>query len=178
MSSARFWRLDYDTDYEVLNELAKHKIRKDIIIRYWEDMLRVAGSLKLGSVNSVQLIQTLQSGGNPTMLGRAIGELGRIYKTQYLPAYLDDEEYHHRILTQLNRGESRHSLARAVFYSKKGDLHQAYREGQEDQLGALRLIVNSIVVWNTRYMKSAINSLEKTTYFTSFKLHSNVQNEI
>ena len=54
--------------------------------------------------------QTLQHGGRPTVLGRAIGELGRIYKTRYLLAYLDDEGYRQRILTQLNRGEARHSL--------------------------------------------------------------------
>ncbi|WNF39015.1 Tn3 family transposase [Bacillaceae bacterium IKA-2] len=53
------------------------------------------------------------------------------------------------ILTQLNRGESRHSLARTVFYGKRGKFHQSYREGQEDQLGALGLVVNAIVIWNT-----------------------------
>ena len=95
------------------------------------------------------------------MLGRAIGEFGRIYKTQYLLAYLDDEEYRRRILTQLNRGESRHSLARAVFYGKRGELHQAYPEGQEDQLGALGLVVNAIVIWNTRYMEVALDALRK-----------------
>jgi hypothetical protein len=62
----------------------------------------------------------------------------------------------------LNRGESRHSLARAVFYGKRGELHQAYREGQEDQLGALGLIVNAFILWNTRYMEAAIESLQKT----------------
>jgi hypothetical protein len=39
---------------------------------------------------------------------------------------------------------------------KRGELHQNYREGQEDQLGALGLIVNAIVIWNTRYMESAL----------------------
>lgn len=43
--------------------------------------MRVAGSLTLGTVNPTQLIKALQRGGNPTMLGRAIGELGRIFKT-------------------------------------------------------------------------------------------------
>ena len=59
----------------------------------------------------------------------------------------------------MNRGESRHNLARTVFYGKKGKLHQAYREGQEDQLSALGLIVNTIIVWNTRYMQVAIEKL-------------------
>jgi TnpA family transposase len=88
--------------------------------------------------------------------GRAIGELGRIYKTKHNLTYIDDEAFRRKILTQLNRGESRHSLARAVWYGKKGELNQNYREGQEDQLGALGLIVNAIVIWNTRYMESAL----------------------
>ncbi|KEK21889.1 transposase [Bacillus gaemokensis] len=93
------------------------------------------------------------------MLGRAIGEFGRIFKTRYLLLYLNDENYRRKILTQLNRGEARHSLARAVFYGKRGELHQSYRAGQEDQLGALGLVVNAIVVWNTRYMESALQVL-------------------
>jgi hypothetical protein len=44
------------------------------------------------------------------------------------------------ILTQLNRGEGRHSVARAVFHGQRGELRQRYREGQEDQLGALGLV--------------------------------------
>ena len=75
---------------------------------------------------------------------------------------IDDPEYHRKILTRLNRGESRHSVARTVFYGKKGELHQAYREGQEDQLGALGLVVNAIVLWNTRHMAKAIEELRKT----------------
>ncbi|QDZ77091.1 hypothetical protein D0437_30595 [Bacillus cereus] len=52
-------------------------------------------------------------------------------------------------------------MARALMYGKKGILHQNYREGQEDQLGALGLVVNAIVVWNTRYMGIFAHPLEK-----------------
>lgn len=38
-------------------------------------MLRVAGSIKLGTVNPTQLIQAKQRGGKPTMLGRTIANL-------------------------------------------------------------------------------------------------------
>ncbi|WP_142238909.1 Tn3 family transposase, partial [Bacillus cereus] len=72
-----------------------------------------------------------------------------------------DPAYRRKILTQLNRGESRHSLARALMYGKKGILHQNYREGQEDQLGALGLVVNAIVVWNTRYMEAALDTIQE-----------------
>jgi len=80
---------------------------------------------------------------HPARPGRR--ELGRIAKSLYLLAYLDDETYRRRILTQLNRTESRHALARAVFHGQRGQLRQRYREGQEDQLGALGLVVNAIV---------------------------------
>ena len=40
------------------------------------------------------------------------------------------------------------------------ELRQRYREGQEDQLGALGLVVNIIVLWNTMYMAAAIDQLK------------------
>ena len=50
-------------------------------------------------------------------------------------------------------------MARAVFHGKRGELRQHYREGQEDQLGALGLVLNMIVIWNTIYMETALNQL-------------------
>jgi TnpA family transposase len=92
-------------------------------------------------------------------LARALRELGRISKTLFLLAYIDDENYRRRILIQLNRGEGRHLLARTTFHGQRGELRQRYREGQEDQLGALGLAVNVIVLWNTLYMEAALNQL-------------------
>ncbi len=83
---------------------------------------------------------------NQACLGRAIGEFGRILKTRHTLTYFDDEGYQRRILTQLNHGESLNGLVRAVCYGKRGELYQKYREGQVDQLGALGLVVNAIVV--------------------------------
>ena len=40
-----------------------------------------------------------------------------------------------------------------------GSSGQGYREGQEDQLGALGLVVNALVLWNTRYMDAALSHL-------------------
>ena len=38
------------------------------------------------------------------------------------------------------------------------------REGQEDQLGALGLVVNAIVLWNTLYMAAALDELSCVGY--------------
>ena len=46
-----------------------------------------------------------------------------------------------------------------MFHGKQGELRQRYREGQEDQLGALGLVVNMIVLWNTLYINAALEQL-------------------
>jgi len=92
------------------------------------------------------------------------GELGRFIKTLYLLRFIDDDSYRRRILIQLNRGEGRHQLARVLFHGKRGELRQRYREGQEDQLGALGLVVNLVVLWNTIYMDAALDQLRAEGY--------------
>jgi TnpA family transposase len=49
----------------------------------WDDLLRVAGSLKLGTVNVTELLRALQGNGHPSTLAKAIAELGWIAKTAY-----------------------------------------------------------------------------------------------
>ena len=95
-------------------------------------MLRLAGSLKLGRISAAGIMRTLQVGERPTRLAQAIAEFGRIDKTLHTLTYIDDEAKRRSTLTQLNRGGGRHSVARAVFHGKRGELRQHYREGQED----------------------------------------------
>jgi len=156
LGESRFWRLDPRADYGPLDGLARQRVNTALIAAHWDDLLRVAGSLKLGMVSASEFLRTLGRDGRPTTLARAIGELGRIPKTLHLLSFIDDEPYRRRILTQLNRGEGRHALARALFHGQKGELRQRYREGQEDQLGALGLLVNVVTLWNTRYLDLAL----------------------
>jgi len=159
IGTAKFWRLDPTADYGVLNGIARARANTKLITRNWDDLLRVAGSLYQGTVSASELMRSLLRSKRPTTLTRALAALGRLPKTLYMLSYVDDEQYRRRILTQLNRGESRHSVARAVFHGQRGELRQRYREGQEDQLGALGLVVNAIVLWNTLYMESALQQL-------------------
>ena len=164
IGGTRFWRADPKIDYGALDKLAAQRINMKLIAQHWEDLLRLAGSLKLGTVQAAGLIRTLQTKDRPTKLARALEELGRLVKTLYLLRFIDDESYRRRILIQLNRGEGRHQLARVVFHGKRGELRQRYREGQEDQLGALGLVVNVIVLWNTLYMDAALHQLRAEGY--------------
>ena len=159
IGGARFWRVDGKANYGILDDFAAHKLNMKIITEHWDDFLRLAGSLKLGIVQAGGLTRTLQTNDRPTKLARALQEFGRLIKTLYMLRFIDDENYRRRILVQLNRGEGRHQLARVIFHGRRGELRQRYREGQEDQLGALGLVVNLVILWNTIYMDAALAQL-------------------
>jgi hypothetical protein len=64
-------------------------------------------------------------------------------------------------------------LARDLFHGKCSELHQRYREGQEDQLSALGLVVNVIVLWNTIYMDTALSQLRLEGILSVMKMSPN-----
>ncbi len=60
---------------------------------------------------------------------------------------------------KLNRHEKRHNVARKIFYGQRSEVRKRYREGQEDQLGALGLVVNAVALWNSFYLDRAVEHL-------------------
>ncbi len=159
---AVFWRADKTAYYGALDELARGCVELSKIESQWDEMMRMAGSLKLGTIHASELIRSLLRSTRPSGLAQAIMEVGRVNKTLYLLNYIDDEDYRRRILTQLNRGEGRHAVARAICYGQRGEIRKRYREGQEDQLGALGLVTNAVVLWNTLYMQEALSHLRQS----------------
>jgi TnpA family transposase len=99
IGESRFWRLDRTANYAALNGLASHRINPKLITQNWDDFLRVAGSLKMGKVSASELIRALQRGSKRSLLGRALGELGRMPKTLHLLRFIDDPCYRRGILT-------------------------------------------------------------------------------
>jgi TnpA family transposase len=136
----------------------------DLMARHWDDLHRLAGSLKLGLVQATSMMRTLQVGDRTSRLAQAVAEFGRIDKTLHTLRTMDDERKRRRTRHQLNGGEERHKLARVVFHGKRGELRQYYREGQEEQLGALGLVVNIIVLWNTLDIDAALEQLRRGGY--------------
>ena len=161
IGDARFWRIDKSADYGPLNGLARNRINVDLVTQNWEDMLRLAGSLKLGRIHPGAIMRILQVKDRPTTLARALAELGRIIKTLHMLGYIDSKEKRRRILTQLNRQEFRHRLARRVCHGERGEIRKAHRHEQEEQLGALGLTLNAIALWNSTYIQAAIDQLSQ-----------------
>ncbi len=147
--------------YGPLEPIARNTVNVAKIATQWPDMLRVAGSLVTNQVRAYDLLRMLGRDGHPTPLVQAFIEYDRIAKTMHLLALVDpvDGSYQRRMNRQLTVQESRHRLGRKICHGHRGQIRQAYREGQEDQLAALGLVLNAVVLWNTRYLDAIVESL-------------------
>ncbi|MDX6718585.1 MAG: hypothetical protein QOJ63_839 [Solirubrobacteraceae bacterium] len=164
MPDQRAWRADRHADYGPLNTLARGRLDLAKIGRHWPDILRVIASIYTGTVRAYDVTRVLQRDGNPTPLGEAIQHYGRIHKSLHILHLIDDDSYRRDIKWMRNLQEGRHALARKVFHGSKGELYQRYCEGMEDQLGALGLVLNCIVLWNTVYINAALQQLRAAGY--------------
>ena len=63
---------------------------------------------------------------------------------------------------ELNKGESRNSLARAVFIHRLGEIRDRTYENQQHRTCGLNLLVTAIILWNTRYLERAVAVLRQT----------------
>ncbi|GGV85970.1 transposase [Streptomyces gelaticus] len=166
LEDQRFWKAQMpDAEpvggYGPLEAIARNKVNVKKILTAWPDMLQVAGSLVTNQVRAYDLLRMFGSKDRPNPLGAAFAEYGRIAKTLHLLAVVDpmDDTYRRQMHKQLTVQESRHKLARDICHGKKGTIHQAYRDGMEDQLGALGLVLNAVVLWTTRYIDAAVAQL-------------------
>ena len=61
--------------------------------------------------------------------------------------------------TELNKGEARNTLARAVFFRRLGAICDRSCENQCYRASGLNLVVLAITLWNTVYLEKAIEAL-------------------
>lgn len=139
-------------------------ISHERIRAHWDEMHRVAASLQDGTVTAQLLVRKLQALKQQRGVHTGIQELGRVFKTLAALNYISDEEYRRRIHHTLNKGELLHALAREVFFGQQGLFRERDYLGQLNRATCMSLLINAIVVWNTRYMMAALDHLRSTGY--------------
>jgi TnpA family transposase len=154
------YRFDKTIKYKYLESLVTGKIKKDLIIKHWDDLLRLTASLKTGWSTASLLIGKLQSFPRKNDLARALQEYGKIKKTEFILRYLLDNDFRRRINRQLNKGESLHSLRRFLLFANEGNIRKRFPEEQQTQANCLNLATNAIVLWNTVYLQAAVEQLK------------------
>jgi hypothetical protein len=74
---------------------------------------------------------------------------------------LGDAELRRQTSRELNKGETRNSLARAVFIRRLGEIRDRTYENQKHRASGLNVLVTAIILWNTRYLEHACAALRQ-----------------
>ena len=136
-------------------------INPDYLKRRWDDMLRLAGSLKRGYVTASLFISKLQSYPRQNNWTYVLQQYGQLIKTIFILRYLQSKPLRRKIHAQLNKGELLHALRSWLWFGGDGVIRRKQEEDQQEVVGSLNLLTNMVVLWNTTYEQKIIEQLRK-----------------
>jgi TnpA family transposase len=148
--------------YDTLNPLiAPTRLNLKYIRQQWDAVLRLAASIKTGTVTSSLMLKALGHTRLQNALAVALRELGRIERTLFMLDWFQNEELRRRVQIGLNKGEAHNSLARAIFFNRLGEIRDRSQHAQEHRMSGLNFLTAAIVLWNTVYIERAVDSLHR-----------------
>jgi TnpA family transposase len=145
--------------YDMLKPLLGAPINIKHIQTHWNEIIRLATSIKQGTVTASLMLRKLGSYPRQNGLAVALREFGRIERTLFILDWFQNTELRRRVQEGLNKGEARNALARAVFFNRLGELRDRSFEQQSHRASGLNLVTAAIVLWNTVYLERATNAL-------------------
>jgi TnpA family transposase len=92
----------------------------------------------------------------------ALRELGRTERALCTLEWIQSPELRHRVHLGLNKGEARNSLARAIFFYRRGAVRDRLREDLQNKASGLNLLVAAIILWNTVYLEQGVAGTRTT----------------
>lgn len=96
--------------YPTLKAHVQDLIQEARIIDDWDEMLRLAGSMKTGWVTASLIVQKLQAFPRKHPLMRSLQEYGKLIKTIHILRWYCEPLRRRKMGSQLNKGEALHSL--------------------------------------------------------------------
>lgn len=156
LPSKRLYLFDPGTAPKELHGLIGGKIREDIIIQNWPDILRAAATMASGAIQPSQLLRKLASYPRQHELAVALREIGRVERTLFIIKWLLDTDMQRRAQIGLNKGEAHHALKNALRIGRQGEIRDRTAEGQHYRMAGLNLLAAIIIYWNTDNLGQAV----------------------
>ena len=161
LKDTKLYILKNKQDYPALDTMIGGTLNIKHIRTHWDEILRLATSIKQGTVTASLMIGKLGSYPRQNGLAIALRELGRIERTLFILDWLQSVELRRRVHAGLNKGEARNALARAVFFNRLGEIRDRSFEQQRYRASGLNLVTAAIVLWNTVYLDRATQAMRE-----------------
>jgi TnpA family transposase len=142
---------------EVLRPCIAETVSRRAISRGWEGLLRLGASVKHGWFPATEALDRFGSAAAGDPVYEAGDDLGKLLRTLYLCDYFGNPVFRTEILDLLNQGEAVHSLQRAVYNGIITAKHGRTMEELGAISGALTLLANIVMTWNTHRLQLAID---------------------
>jgi len=135
------------------------RVDEKLIMAHWEDVLRLAASVRTGTASASLLLKRLSAYPRQNGLALALREIGRIERTLFTLDWLEMPELRRQTTAELNKGEARNALARAVCFHRLGRLRDRAVAARQYRASGLALVTAAIALWNTVYLSRALDLL-------------------
>jgi TnpA family transposase len=155
----RLYTIEKPSRYGDLSPLIGGRVTTKQIASHWDEVVRLASSVKEGTVTASLILSKLASYPRRNGLAWALKEIGKIERTLFALEWLKFPALRRRVTAGLNKGEARNALARAVFFNRLGEMRDRSYEDQMHRASGLNLICAAISLWNTTYIDAAVQTL-------------------
>jgi|GEM_PF-5461233 len=150
LADRRLYVADVRSSYKSLDPMIGGAIDFRIIGENWDETLRLAASIKAGTVAPSILMRRLSAYPKQNALAKTLREIGRLERTLFTRDWISDPALRRRTNAGLNKGEARNALARAVFFHRLGEIRDRTFENQRYRASGLNLAVARPSSFGTR----------------------------
>ncbi|MGA8761188.1 MAG: Tn3 family transposase [Stellaceae bacterium] len=161
LAQRRLYTFGPPSAWTVIEPFIAGRIDENLITAHWDDVLRFATSVRTGAASASLLLKRLGAYPRQNGLALALREIGRIERTLFMLDWFELPALRRQATAELNKGEARNALARAVCFHRLGRLRDRVSEAQQHRASGLALVTAAIALWNTVYLGRALDDLRR-----------------
>jgi len=138
-------------------DIVQQDVSLEPIRESWDELLRLVATIEQGWRTATDVLEWFGSAARGDRIYRAGHALGQLLRTVYLCDYFTLPDFRRSVYQVLERGESVHALQRQICTQALPAKRGRRAEELVATSGALTLVTNCVMAWNTQRLQRAVD---------------------